>query len=170
MILLDLVVRCSYYIPHVFMQAFQKGSSLEVDISRATLKAIESGEVQKLEEKMLSTMNCGSTDTKIQNERLGPQPFFGLFGICGAIATFSLLVTIFRFVESNTQKFKKYIELVEGSFLQIGTQVINLIVQKHRNKYITSDPALDSNRQVGNVYANNEQGTISTETPLNYHS
>ncbi|KAG4953535.1 hypothetical protein JHK87_039129 [Glycine soja] len=68
--------------------AFPKGSSLAIDVSRATLKAIETGEVQKLEEKMLSTTNCGSTNSKIQNEQLGPQPFFGLFTICGAIGLF----------------------------------------------------------------------------------
>ncbi|RZB58451.1 hypothetical protein D0Y65_046861 [Glycine soja] len=59
--------------------AFPKGSSLAIDISRATLKAIESGEGQT---------HCGSTGSKIQNEQLGSQPFFGLFAICGAIGLF----------------------------------------------------------------------------------
>ncbi|XP_027368159.1 glutamate receptor 2.7-like [Abrus precatorius] len=134
--------------------AFPKGSSLAIDISRATLKAIESGEVQKLEEKMLSTTNCGTTNSKIQNEQqLGPQPFFGLFGICGSIAIFALLATIIRFIERNAETFMNFISLPQ--------RVIKLLLQKHLNKLIrSSPPILDA------ITAhNNEQGTVSNELP-----
>lgn len=95
------------------MQAFPKGSSLAIDISRATLKATESGQVQKLEQKMWSNTNCGSTNNKIQNEQLGPQPFFGLFGICGAIALFGLLASIIHFVKRNVETLMNYISLLQ---------------------------------------------------------
>lgn len=86
------------------MQAFPKGSSLAIDISRATLKAIESGEGQT---------HCGSTGSKIQNEQLGSQPFFGLFAICGAIGLFGLLATIIHFVNRNGHTFMNCISLLQ---------------------------------------------------------
>lgn len=110
------------------MKAFPKGSSLAIDVSRATLKAIETGEVQKLEEKMLSTTNCGSTNSKIQNEQLGPQPFFGLFTICGAIGLFGLLVTIVHFVKRNAQTFMNYISLLQ---LQRALQIMQIVEGIH---------------------------------------
>ncbi|KAK7376901.1 hypothetical protein VNO80_02320 [Phaseolus coccineus] len=146
--------------------AFPKGSRLAIDISRATLKAIESGEVQKLEEKMLSTTNCGSTNNKIQNEQLGPQPFFGLFFICATIALIGLLATIVHFVRRNAETFMNYILL---SQLQIGLQIIKLLAQKHLYKYRRSAPAQDANSGE-NVSHNNELATPSIEFAIYYHT
>lgn len=101
------------------MQAFPKGSSLAIDISRATLKAIESGEGQT---------HCGSTGSKIQNEQLGSQPFFGLFAICGAIGLFGLLVTIVHFVKRNAQTFMNYISLLQ---LQRALQIMQIVEGIH---------------------------------------
>ncbi|XP_027939710.1 glutamate receptor 3.2-like isoform X1 [Vigna unguiculata] len=141
--------------------AFPKGSSLAIDISRATLKAIESGEVQKLEEKMLSTTNCGSTNNNIQNEQLGPQPFFGLFGICGTIAVIGLLATIVHFVKRKAQTFMNYILL---SQLQRGVQIIKLFGQKHPYKYRRSAPSQDANSR------DNELATPSIKLTINCHT
>ncbi|CAJ1972693.1 unnamed protein product [Sphenostylis stenocarpa] len=132
--------------------AFPKGSSLAIDITRATLKAIESGEVQKLEEKMLSTTNCGSTNNKMQNEKLGPQPFFGLFCICGAIALIGLLATIIHFVKRNAQTFMNYILL---SQIQRGLQIIKLLAQFNLKKNTRSAPVPDANCR-DNVSHNND--------------
>ncbi|XP_020206106.1 glutamate receptor 2.7 [Cajanus cajan] len=113
-----LATYCKGYTKATFLKlgglgfAFPKGSGLAIDMSRATLRAIESGEVKKLEENMWSNTNCGSTNSKIQNEQLGPQPFFGLFGICGAIALFGLLAAIIHFVKRNAETFVTFISLL----------------------------------------------------------
>jgi len=151
----------SYVFSLSLMKAFPKGSSLAIDISRATLKAIESGEVQKLEEKMLSTTNCGSTNNNIQNEQLGPQPFFGLFGICGTIAVIGLLATIVHFVKRKAQTFMNYILL---SQLQRGVQIIKLFGQKHPYKYRRSAPSQDANSR------DNELATPSIKLTINCHT
>ncbi|KAJ7966618.1 Glutamate receptor [Quillaja saponaria] len=75
---------------------FPKDSSLAIDMSEAVLKVIESGETDQLEKDMLSASSCSySTNGKIQDSRsLGPEPFAGLFYICGTIAAMALLITM----------------------------------------------------------------------------
>ncbi|KAK7311069.1 hypothetical protein RJT34_08962 [Clitoria ternatea] len=130
-----LATYCQGYIKAITLKlgglgfAFPKGSTLAIDISRATLIAIEKGEVQRLEEKMLSNTNCGSPNSKIQNEQLGPLPFFGLFAICGAIAIFGLFITIFHFVQNNIH-------------LQTGFELIKVMALKLVNMCINSDATL----------------------------
>jgi len=148
------------------MKAFPKGSRLAIDMSRATLKAIESGEVQKLEKKMLSTTNCGSPNNKIQNEQLGFQPFFGLFCICGTIALIGLLATMAHFVKRKAQTFMNHILL---SQLQRGLQIIKLLAQQHLYKYRRSAPVPDANSRE-NVSHNIELATPSIEFPINYNT
>lgn len=149
------------------MQAFPKGSALAIDISRAILKAIESEEVQKLEEEMLSNTNCGSSNRKIKDEQLGPQPFFGLFGICGTIATFGLSVSVIHFVRRKPQIFMSYIE---GALLRRARlRVIVLIARNHINKCIRSAPVPEA-YDLRNTSAENEQSTVSIELPINHHS
>lgn len=154
------------YTHTLFMQAFSKGSALAIDISRAILKSIESEEVQKLEKEMLSTTNCGSSNSKIKNEQLGPQPFIGLFGICGVIATFALFVTIIRFVGKNAEAYMKY---VERTLLQRGLKEIEHLVRKHLNKCRGSALAPNVNNP-GSTSANKEQNIVSIELPVNHHS
>ncbi|KAJ6679112.1 GLUTAMATE RECEPTOR [Salix purpurea] len=74
---------------------FAKGSPLAFDISEATLKVIESGELRQLEE-LLSSSNCTSQATAMDTSGLGLEPFAGLFILSGTIAAFGSLVAIFR--------------------------------------------------------------------------
>ncbi|KAF7830620.1 glutamate receptor 2.7-like [Senna tora] len=95
--------------PHA--RAFPKGSPMAYDISRAVLKAIESGEVERLERDMLSNTDCGvsESNSKIQDEQLGPRPFFGLFYISGGIASLAFTITFLGFVGRNVQNIRNWI-------------------------------------------------------------
>ncbi|KAH8488047.1 hypothetical protein H0E87_023931 [Populus deltoides] len=79
----------------LWFSVFPKGSPLAFDISEATLKVIESGELRQLEE-LLSSSNCTSRTTSIDTSSLGLEPFAGLFILSGTIAAFGSLVAIFR--------------------------------------------------------------------------
>lgn len=81
---------------------------MAVDMSEAVLESIESGEVQDLKKKMLSTTNCRSSDDAEQDEKLGPQPFFGLFYISGTIASLGLLFTMVHFAGRNVKTSKTW--------------------------------------------------------------
>ncbi|KAJ6722387.1 IONOTROPIC GLUTAMATE RECEPTOR [Salix koriyanagi] len=76
-------------------KVFAKGSPLAFDISEATLKVIESGELRQLEE-FLSSSNCTSQAAAMDTSGLGLEPFAGLFILSGTIAAFGSLVAIFR--------------------------------------------------------------------------
>ncbi|KAF2295230.1 hypothetical protein GH714_032226 [Hevea brasiliensis] len=55
---------------------FQKGSDLASDMSQAILKLKESGELQLIEEKMLSSFDCSASGSDAnQSQSLGPEPF-----------------------------------------------------------------------------------------------
>ncbi|RYR06254.1 hypothetical protein Ahy_B06g086016 isoform A [Arachis hypogaea] len=149
--------------------AFPKGSALSIDISRATLKAIESGEVQKLEEEMLSKTTCGSPNSNIiQNVELGPQPFFGLFGICGGIAVFGLLVSMAPLIGKKGKGFINYLEGT-SSLLQIGLGKIKSCVSKNLSKYIASAPIQDENKNLEDVSNKMEQNVVNIELPITTH-
>ena len=122
--------------------------------------------MRRLDEEMLSTTDCGSSNSQIQNVELGPQPFFGLFGICGTIAAFGLSVTMIGFVGRNTKAFMNYLE---GTLLQRGLQVAKSCVGKHLNKYMRSAPAQDVNSPE-NISANSEQNIVNIELPTTHHS
>ena len=68
---------------------------MDFDISEATLKVIESGELRQLEE-LLSSSNCTSQATAMETSGLGLEPFAGLFILSGTIAAFGSLVAILR--------------------------------------------------------------------------
>ncbi|KAI4308629.1 hypothetical protein L6164_031685 [Bauhinia variegata] len=87
---------------------FPRGSRLAVDMSEAVLESIERGEVQDLKKKMLSTTNCRSSDDAEQDEKLGPQPFFGLFYISGTIASLGLVFTMVHFAGRNVKTSKTW--------------------------------------------------------------
>ncbi|KAL8141128.1 hypothetical protein V2J09_007149 [Rumex salicifolius] len=75
--------------------AFPKGSPLTGDVSRAILRAIESGRVGDLEKDMLTHCKCSSEDdVKNDVSGLGFRPFSGLFYISGGIATIVFLITM----------------------------------------------------------------------------
>ncbi|CAA6665806.1 unnamed protein product [Spirodela intermedia] len=59
---------------------FPKGSPLLPDVSEALLKVFESGKMKQLEDGVVSSYNCSSSSTLgSENNRLGPDNFWGLF-------------------------------------------------------------------------------------------
>ncbi|XP_021685999.2 glutamate receptor 3.2 isoform X2 [Hevea brasiliensis] len=74
---------------------FQKGYSLASDMSQAIYRLSESGELQRMEEDMLSSNNCSVSlsDANVTSS-LGPEPFLGLFIMSGGASTIALLITL----------------------------------------------------------------------------
>ncbi|KAI9200387.1 hypothetical protein LWI28_006961 [Acer negundo] len=83
---------------------FPKGSPLLFDISEAILKVTESGEINQLEEDMLSSFKCTSSLTGIiDSPSLGPRPFSGMLFVSGGISGFAFFVAIVRLAERELQ-------------------------------------------------------------------
>jgi hypothetical protein len=79
------------------LQVFPRGSPLALDISEAIIYLTQSGELQLLEQQMLSFPKCSTpqSDTAgIQN--IGPEPFVVLFIVSGGASTVALLFACFR--------------------------------------------------------------------------
>jgi hypothetical protein len=82
-------------------QVFSKGSPLATDISKAILEVTQSGEMQRLEEFLLSSNKCSSSTDLKGGIGLGPEPFYSLFCISGAISAVALLVTLVRLARNS---------------------------------------------------------------------
>ncbi|KAF8410063.1 hypothetical protein HHK36_002585 [Tetracentron sinense] len=68
---------------------------LAFDISEAILKATESGEIERLENNMLSSSNCSTSQIDIQeNQSLDPAPFLGLFALSGGVSASAMFITV----------------------------------------------------------------------------
>ncbi|GLT54128.1 hypothetical protein SLA2020_273530 [Shorea laevis] len=83
--------------------AFQRDSSLAVDMSTAILKLSESGELQKIHDKWLSRKACSSEDTKQNVDRLQLNSFWGLFLLCGSACFIALLLYLIKMVHQYTR-------------------------------------------------------------------
>ncbi|XAR61892.1 hypothetical protein NMG60_11016437 [Bertholletia excelsa] len=77
--------------------AFPKGYALAIDISEATLKVAESGEIRRMEEHMLYLSNCSASSTKYNNS-----PSLGI-SISGSISLFAFLFTVARSMDRNSR-------------------------------------------------------------------
>ncbi|KAF8406315.1 hypothetical protein HHK36_008401 [Tetracentron sinense] len=98
------VVGCNGNSIIVTYLVFPKGSPLALDISEAILRATENGELQQLEDEMLSFSNCSSSPSDItDNSSLGPRPFSGLFFISGGVSTVALFITVARLLGKRLQ-------------------------------------------------------------------
>ena len=89
---LRVVITYSSYPSSCVPQAFPKGSPLAIDFSQAILEATESGEVQRLENDMLSSFNC-SLQLGFDGS-IGPEPFFVLFTAVAAISVVAALILL----------------------------------------------------------------------------
>lgn len=81
-------------------QVFPKNSPLTIDISKAILEVIQSGELQQLENNLLSSNNCSTLIDLNNNPKLGPEPFYGLFWVSGSISAFAFLIITVRLVRN----------------------------------------------------------------------
>lgn len=78
-------------------QVFPRSSPLALNISEAIIYLEQSGELQKLEEQMLSFPKCSTSTSDATGIRsIGPGPFSNLFIITFGTSTIALFVAGFR--------------------------------------------------------------------------
>ncbi|CAK7337674.1 unnamed protein product [Dovyalis caffra] len=107
---------------------FQKGSALGLDMSQAILRLSENGELQLLEEEMLSYSNCSaSTSDPNAIQSLGPGPFLGLFVISVGASAIALLITVIRLLRQRWDRVTDIQAALMGS--QLWTWVLILFTQ-----------------------------------------
>ncbi|KAL1539478.1 glutamate receptor 2.8-like [Salvia divinorum] len=84
--------------------AFQKGSPLVADVSRAILKLIEDEEMEKISRKWFREGGCRGSDgttATVNSKRLSAGSFKGLFLVAGLSSSFALAVFLSGFVYEN---------------------------------------------------------------------
>nr|DAD23335.1 TPA_asm: hypothetical protein HUJ06_024798 [Nelumbo nucifera] len=72
--------------------AFQRDSPLSVDLSTAILQLSENGDLQRINNKWLSTNDCSMEVEDVDSNRLSLSSFWGLFVMCGIACFIALLV------------------------------------------------------------------------------
>ncbi|CDP11785.1 unnamed protein product [Coffea canephora] len=76
--------------------AFQRDSPLAVDLSTAILQLSESGDLQRIHDKWLSSDACSSQTNPVDENRLSLDSFWGLFLVCGIACSIGLLLFFWR--------------------------------------------------------------------------
>ncbi|KAJ7948160.1 Glutamate receptor [Quillaja saponaria] len=76
--------------------AFQRDSPLAVDLSTAILQLSESGDLQKIHDKWLTSSECTMQVNEVDANRLSLNSFWGLFLICGIACLIALIVFFWR--------------------------------------------------------------------------
>lgn len=85
------------------LQAFQKGSPIAADFSKAILRLSEDGNITLLEKKLFSpSSECNAANTKI--ESLSLHSFWGIYAISGATSTLCFLLFFFRLLKNFRHK------------------------------------------------------------------
>ncbi|EEF39826.1 glutamate receptor 2 plant, putative [Ricinus communis] len=80
--------------------AFQKGSPIAADVSKAILKLSEDGSLKKLEDKWFTpSSQCASNANDNRNESLSLQNFWGLYLISGATSTICFLLFLIHLLK-----------------------------------------------------------------------
>ncbi|KAK9284339.1 hypothetical protein L1049_023510 [Liquidambar formosana] len=80
---------------------FPKNSSVALDISEAIQRLAESGDLQQLENAMLSSFNCSFSPTETNaDQSLGPEPFAGLFILSGGASAIVSLIVVARLLKT----------------------------------------------------------------------
>ncbi|KAF8408998.1 hypothetical protein HHK36_005069 [Tetracentron sinense] len=77
---------------------FPRGSPMVADFSEAILKLSEQGKLLELENAMVSSYNCSSSESDGGPSVIGPGSFVGLFFITGGTSTLALMIFLFRFL------------------------------------------------------------------------
>ncbi|CAA0833575.1 Glutamate receptor 3.2 [Striga hermonthica] len=85
--------------------AFPRDSQLATDLSTAILTLSETGKLQELRKKWLSSRSCPEQGSDEDSEQLQLKSFWGLFLTCGVACFLALLV----YFCSMVHKFKRYI-------------------------------------------------------------
>ncbi|XP_024522343.1 glutamate receptor 3.2-like [Selaginella moellendorffii] len=72
--------------------AFPKGSTLAADVSTAILTLAETGELQRLHETWLHTIQCSGEAVKVKSDEINVYAFSGMFGLVAVVAAVGALV------------------------------------------------------------------------------
>ncbi|XP_055836108.1 glutamate receptor 2.9-like isoform X2 [Solanum dulcamara] len=139
---------------------FPKGSPLAVDISEAVLKVSQSGEINQLEEQMLSSTNCSSSSAEEQVPGLGPELFSGPLLISGVICGIVLLISIARLVRKHwlylSSIIAKYANIVlrwaSLALTQCYTRIVGPRLVKNCNTVIDQRPNIQQNGEITEVF------------------
>ncbi|XP_047962186.1 glutamate receptor 2.9-like [Salvia hispanica] len=82
--------------------AFQKGSPLAPDVSRAILEMKENGKMDEISDKWFGQVNCGCRNgTTVAGKRLDLVHFKGLFLISGLSSLSALIISLLIFIYKN---------------------------------------------------------------------
>ncbi|KAF5192121.1 Glutamate receptor 2.2 [Thalictrum thalictroides] len=101
---------------------FPKGSPLAFDISEAILKATEGGEIQMLEDNMLSSNNCSNSLNKIgEVSVLGPKTFRVPFILSASVSVVTIFINIF----SRYREYREHMRLLLEHIIIWGRTVID---------------------------------------------
>ncbi|XP_031736600.1 glutamate receptor 2.5 [Cucumis sativus] len=79
--------------------AMEKGSELASRVSASIVELTETNEIPQFESNVLASFNC-SSNGKGDGVGLGPEPFMGLFIICGSIAFLVLIYMASQFMRT----------------------------------------------------------------------
>lgn len=72
--------------------AFPRDSPLTPDLSTAILQLFENGDLQRINDKWLTTSSCSEDNTEIEASQLHPRSFLGLFLLCGIACVIALAI------------------------------------------------------------------------------
>ncbi|KAI3465465.1 hypothetical protein Pfo_022128 [Paulownia fortunei] len=78
--------------------AFPRDSPLAIDLSTAILALSESGDLQRIHDKWLTTSTCSSDTTELESDRLHLKSFWGLYLLCGIACFIALLIYFLQIV------------------------------------------------------------------------
>ncbi|PIA30588.1 hypothetical protein AQUCO_05500121v1 [Aquilegia coerulea] len=101
---------------------FPKGSPLAFDISEAILKATEGGEIQMLEDNMLSSNNCSNSPNKIgETSVLGLTTFRVPFILSASVCAVTMLINVVL----GHRAYREYMRLLLEHIIMWGLIVID---------------------------------------------
>lgn len=87
------------YFSLLWVQAFQRGSRLAVDMSTAILRLSESGKLQEIHDLWFCKLGCpGDRGGKSEPDQLQLISFWGLYLLCGIISLAALFLFLLRLI------------------------------------------------------------------------
>ncbi|KAL1540608.1 glutamate receptor 3.3-like [Salvia divinorum] len=95
--------------------AFPRDSPLAIDLSTAILTLSESGDLQRIHDKWLTTSTCSSDNTELESDRLHLKSFWGLYLLCGMACLLALLVYFIQIINRYRQAARGEVASSEGS-------------------------------------------------------
>ncbi|KAH6782803.1 glutamate receptor 3.3 [Perilla frutescens var. hirtella] len=83
--------------------AFPRDSPLAIDLSTAILTLSESGDLQRIHDKWLTTSACGTDNTELESDQLHLKSFWGLYLLCGIACFLALLIYFIQITQRYRQ-------------------------------------------------------------------